>query len=350
MALSNKSTLGEGRNGTPDNGNHGHLGSTVLVGQCSTNGADQRSNTCSQPCDLRSVGGVGVGVFVVSNPFSGTSVLIGTKLEHTVGEASVTLEVTEEIDDELWERTTVSDEGTETHDVQPGHDPVVLALEDNSLLENSVSCLLGRSQHEQMFAASSEKNEEELLGDLTTRALDKSRVTGHNESDDTDETCNKSDAFHPIKVEETVKIALFTMMRLVGHEEEGKDGRGCAEREPKPSSIIRPASNSRWSDWFRTEGVGHENRSEQLGNRHTQVTNTTIVSEGHSLKTFGVVETDVTHTGCKCSTTNTGEESGCQQDVEGSVWVGKSNSSHNHGDTEKDRRGVDNVSSTSNLS
>ena len=71
-----------------------------------------------------------------------------------------------------------------THDVEPRHDPVVLAFENNGLLLDSITSLLGTEDHEYVFDEACEENDEELVSDLSAGSAEHVCLASRDEGDD----------------------------------------------------------------------------------------------------------------------------------------------------------------------
>lgn len=115
-----KVSLCKGSDGTPNDGNHCHLGSSILVGHDSANRANNRSDKGSKPGNMGAIGSIWVGVGVIDFISSATGFarcLVDVEVNDAFSDAAITRQVAKEIDNQFWKRTTVADEGTEAHDV-----------------------------------------------------------------------------------------------------------------------------------------------------------------------------------------------------------------------------------------
>lgn len=91
----------------------------------------------------------------------------------------------------------------------------MFALEDDRLLDHSISCLLWRRQHEQVLSDQSKDHKKEFVDDLSTGCLDEGRVAGHNKSNHTNKTGDKTKTLNPVVVNETQNVILLSVVRLV---------------------------------------------------------------------------------------------------------------------------------------
>ena len=89
----------------------------------------------------------------------------------------------------------------EAHDVEPRHDVVMLALENDSLLLDSITSLLGREYHEYVFDEACEENDEELVRHLATRSAEHVCLASRDEGDDANEGGNEAHDLHPVIVD-----------------------------------------------------------------------------------------------------------------------------------------------------
>ena len=67
------------------------------------------------------------------------------------------------------------------------------------------------------------------------------------------------------------------------------------------------------------------------------------------METLGVVERDVAHATGEGASSNSREHSACDESVEGTVAVGEDNSGDDHGNAEKNRSRVDDVTTSRDL-
>jgi len=198
----------------------------------------------------------------------------------------------------------------------------------------------------------SEKDKSKARTDayLPTWGLHQSRLAGIHKRQSTNESRHKANCFHPIEIEVTNERGVASMSGLVAHIKESQDRRSGAQRKPKPPGIGWPPGASVGSNGIRAKGIGHENRSQQLGNGHSQITESSVHAEFISLLFLGVVKGNVAHRGSKGSSSGTAEKRAEKEKVEGTVGIHECNSGDNHGNTKKDACRVYDIPSSSNLS
>lgn len=78
------------------------------------------------------------------------------------------------------------------------------------------------------------------MGDLSSWRAEHGRIASGDERDDANEGGQEAHALHPIVVDQAYDVLLLAVVGLIGHVEEGKDGREGTQREPQPSSICWP--------------------------------------------------------------------------------------------------------------